>query len=121
MIQIISFGSKLVHCLTGTSQYAIGLTSQYSINGFSTESQDKACFAWPPRSPNLGTCDLYLWRFNKNCVYVHPQPADLPDLKHIFETAVARTTSETLNNFWDELAYRLDVCRVTNGTHIEHL
>ena len=26
-----------------------------------------------------------------------------------------------LERVWQELDYRLDVCRVTNGTHIEHL
>ena len=24
-------------------------------------------------------------------------------------------------NVWEEFDYQLDVCRVTNGTHIEHL
>ena len=26
-----------------------------------------------------------------------------------------------LGRVWQELDYRLDVCRVTNGAHIEHL
>jgi hypothetical protein len=26
-----------------------------------------------------------------------------------------------LQNVWNELDYRLDVCRVTQGAHIEHL
>ncbi|GFV45607.1 hypothetical protein TNCV_127511 [Trichonephila clavipes] len=36
------------------------------------------------------------------------------------EADVARITSDTLNQVWDELTYRLEVCRVTNGAHIEH-
>ncbi|GFT07564.1 uncharacterized protein TNCV_4045311 [Trichonephila clavipes] len=56
-----------------------------------------------------------------DCVYVPSLPVDLPDLRHRIEAAVARIASDTLNNAWDELAYRLDVCRVTNGVHIEHL
>ncbi|GFW51944.1 uncharacterized protein TNCV_1188751 [Trichonephila clavipes] len=82
---------------------------------------DKACFTWPLRSPDLTPCDLYLWGFIKYCVYVRPLPADLPDIRHRIEAAVARITSDTLNKDWDELAYRLDVYRVTNGTHVEHL
>jgi hypothetical protein len=26
-----------------------------------------------------------------------------------------------LQTVWNELDYRVDVCRITNGTHIEHL
>ncbi|GFV22031.1 hypothetical protein TNCV_4527161 [Trichonephila clavipes] len=40
---------------------------------------DKACFAWLSLSPNLMPCDFYLWGFIKDCVYVPPLPADLPD------------------------------------------
>ncbi|GFT52916.1 hypothetical protein TNCV_1460221 [Trichonephila clavipes] len=46
---------------------------------------------------------------------------NLPDLRHRIEAAVGRITSDTLNKIWDELTYRLDECRVTNGVHIQHL
>ncbi|GFV70658.1 uncharacterized protein TNCV_3842371 [Trichonephila clavipes] len=82
---------------------------------------DKTCFAWPPRSPDLIPCNFYLWGFIKDCVYVLPLPADLPDIRHKIEAAVAKITSDTPNKVWDELVYQLDVCRVTNGAHIEHL
>ncbi|GFU17007.1 hypothetical protein TNCV_2479601 [Trichonephila clavipes] len=45
----------------------------------------------------------------------------LKELRHRIEATVARITSDILNNVWDELAYRLDVLRVRNGVHIEHL
>ncbi|GFT11525.1 hypothetical protein TNCV_2523411 [Trichonephila clavipes] len=47
--------------------------------------------------------------------------SDLPDLRHMIEAAVVSITSDTLNKAWDELAYRLDLCCVMNGAHIEHL
>ncbi|GFT14649.1 uncharacterized protein TNCV_632521 [Trichonephila clavipes] len=56
-----------------------------------------------------------------DCVYIPLQPADLPDLRHRIEAAVARITSDTPNKVWNELAYRLDVYIVTNGAHMEHL
>ncbi|GFT10734.1 hypothetical protein TNCV_1944131 [Trichonephila clavipes] len=56
-----------------------------------------------------------------DCVYIPPLPADIPDLRHRSEEDVARNCSDTLNKVWGELAYRLDVCRVTNGAHIKHL
>ncbi|GFV53799.1 uncharacterized protein TNCV_1592221 [Trichonephila clavipes] len=85
------------------------------------EPPDKACIAWLPRSPDLTPCDLYLWELIKDYMYVPPFPADLPDLRHRIEAAAARISSDTLKKVWDELAYRLDVCCVKNGVHIEHL
>ena len=31
------------------------------------------------------------------------------------------TVPHTLTRVWQELEYRIDVCRVTRGAHIEHL
>jgi len=30
-------------------------------------------------------------------------------------------TADMLQTVWNELDYRVDVCRITTGTHIEHL
>jgi hypothetical protein len=75
---------------------------------------DRACFAWPPPSPDLTPCDFYLWGFIKTRVYVPPLPADLPETRNRIEAAVAKITQQTLIKAWEELAYRLDVCRVTS-------
>ncbi|GFV50980.1 uncharacterized protein TNCV_302411 [Trichonephila clavipes] len=64
--------------------------------------------------------DFYLWGFIKDCVYASPLPANIRDLRHRIEATVARITSNTLNKVRDELAYRLDMCHVTNRAHIEH-
>ncbi|KAJ4452076.1 hypothetical protein ANN_03592 [Periplaneta americana] len=78
----------------------------YSLQG----SNDRACFSWPPRSPDLTPCDFYLLGFIKDRVYVPPLPADLPDLRQRLEAVVAAITPDTLIEVWEELAYRLDVC-----------
>ncbi|KAJ4438522.1 hypothetical protein ANN_14467 [Periplaneta americana] len=80
---------------------------------------DRACFAWPPRSPDLTQCDFYLWGFIKDRVYVPPLPADLPDLRQRIEAVVATITPDTLIKVREELSYRLDVCRVTNGALVQ--
>ncbi|GFT12251.1 uncharacterized protein TNCV_4005111 [Trichonephila clavipes] len=82
---------------------------------------NKACFAWPPHLPDMTPWDCYLRGFIKGCVYVPPQPMDFPDLRPKTEAAIARISSDTLYKVWDELPYRLDVCRVTNGAHVEHV
>jgi hypothetical protein len=35
--------------------------------------------------------------------------------------AVAATERQILQGVWQELDYRIDICRVTKGGHIEHL
>jgi hypothetical protein len=82
---------------------------------------NRACFPWLPRLPDLTPCDFYLWGFIKNRLYVPLLPADLPELRNRIEAVVATITQETLTKVWEELAYRLDVCRMTNGARIEHL
>ena len=50
-----------------------------------------------------------------------PLPANLPELRDRILEAVAAVTPDMLINVWVELTYRLDVCRVTNEAHIEHI
>jgi hypothetical protein len=35
--------------------------------------------------------------------------------------AVAAIDRQMLQSVWQELEYRIDICRVTKGVHIEHL
>jgi hypothetical protein len=35
--------------------------------------------------------------------------------------AIALVDVTVLNKLWDELDYHMDICRVTRGSHIEHL
>jgi len=76
---------------------------------------------WPARSPNLTPCDYFLWGYVKDKVFVPPQPVSLPDLKNRITVAVETITPDMLSRVWQELDYRLDVCRVTKGAYIEHL
>ena len=57
----------------------------------------------------------------KDKVCVPPLPANLPEMRERIGEVVAAFTPDMLINVWEELAYRLDVCCVTNGAHIEHL
>jgi len=45
-----------------------------------------------------------------------------PTAKQIWITIALETVSQDkLHCVWEELDYRLDVCRVASGAHIEHL
>lgn len=74
--------------------------------------------AWPPRSPDLTPLDFFFWGYIKNIVYKTPV-VDLDDLRRRIIAACATVTPEMLQNTWQELEYRLDICRATRGAHIE--
>jgi hypothetical protein len=57
----------------------------------------------------------------KNKVYVPPLPASIQELKVRIRTTIETTTADMLQTVWNELDYRVDFCRITNGAHIEHL
>jgi hypothetical protein len=48
-------------------------------------------------------------------------PANIPDLNNRITVAMETITLDMLIRVWQELDYRLDVCRVTKGAHIEQL
>ena len=74
-----------------------------------------------PGDSELTLCDFFLWGFVKGLVYLPPIPRDSDELKARITKAVATIDNAMLGRIWQKLDYRLDVCRVTNGAHIEHL
>ena len=48
-------------------------------------------------------------------------PPNIPELKVRIRTAIETITADMLQTVWNELDYRVDVCRITKGAHIEHL
>jgi hypothetical protein len=68
-------------------------------------------FAWPPRSPDATACDFVVLCYVKDHVYGPPFPASIPET----------ITTGMLETVWNELDYRVDVCRIKKGAHIEHL
>jgi len=75
----------------------------------------------PPRSPDATPCDFFLWSYVKVQVYIPPLPASIPELKVRIRTAIETITADMLHTVWNELYYRVDVCRITMDAHIEQL
>ena len=74
------------------------------------------------RSPDATPCDFFLWGYVKDQVYVPPlPPASIPEMKVRIRTAIETITADMLQTVWNELDYRVDVCRNTKGAHIEQL
>ena len=80
---------------------------------------DVALMRWPSRSPDLTPCHFLLWAFVKDTV--PPVPANLQKLRDRIAAAVAQIDSDMPTCVWNELDYRLDICCISQGGHIEHL
>jgi len=50
-------------------------------------------------------------------VYVPPLPESIPEMKVRIRTAIETITADMLHTVWNELDYRVDVCRITKGAH----
>jgi len=82
---------------------------------------DQMLLAWPHGSPDTTQCDIFLWGYVKNQVYIPPLHAGIPELKVRIRTAIETVTADMLQTVWNEIDYRVDVCRIPNGAHMEHL
>ena len=82
---------------------------------------DNHLLPWPPLSLDLTPCDFFLWGFVKDSVCVPPLPMSLKELRDRITHTLQTITSDMLHRVWDEFDYRVDVCRVTQGAHIEGL
>jgi len=72
-------------------------------------------------TPDATPCFFFLWGYVKDQVYVPALPASIPELNVWVRTATETITADMLQTVWNELDYRVDVCRITKGAHIEHL
>jgi len=45
----------------------------------------------------------------------------IPELKVRIRTTIETITADMLQTVWNELDYRVDICRITKREHIEHL
>ena len=82
---------------------------------------DQMLLAWPPRFSDATPCDFFLWGYVKDQVDAPPLPASIPQLKVRIRIAIETITADLLQTVWNDLDYRVDVCGITKGAHIEHL
>ena len=83
--------------------------------------ENNVMLKWPPLSLDLTPCNFFSWGYVKTLVCVPPLPANVNELKQRIIIALETVTQDMLHYVWEELDYRLEVCRVTGGAHIEHL
>ena len=73
---------------------------------------------WPPRSPDLSQLDFFLWRYIKNIVYAE-KIRNIQHLQDRITSAIESLTRYMIQKTWQEIEFRLDVSRATNGAHID--
>ena len=89
-------------------------------NGRARQNNQVFC-KWPPISPDLTVCDFFLWGYVKDRVCVPPLPTAVDELQERITAVVQLVTPDMLQRVWSELDYRINVCRVTKGGHIERV
>jgi len=73
---------------------------------------------WPPRSPDLSTCDFFfLWGYLKSRVYTH-KPRTLNDLKETIRQEIRPIDRQLLAVSWAILNKRLENCIQSDGRHL---
>ena len=72
----------------------------------------------PPRSPDITPLNFFLWGYVKDIVY-RTKFRDINDLQHLIIEAIDTVTVDMLARTWQEIEYRLDIVRATDGAHIE--
>jgi hypothetical protein len=65
-----------------------------------------------------GASDFLFWGYVKNYVYMD-KIRDLNHLKAIIREVAEQLTRDMLKRARQEVEYRLNICRVTNGAHVE--
>jgi hypothetical protein len=75
---------------------------------------------WPSRSPDLSTCDFFLWGYLKSKVYANA-PNSLQDLRRNIEQEIRGISRETRQKVMRNFVWRLQECVRMQGGHLEHV
>lgn len=75
---------------------------------------------WPPRSPDLTPLDYFLFGYLKDKVSSVRLHA-LDELRVTITEAVNNVTPEVLQNVFENMKRRVNLCLQVNGRHFEHL
>jgi hypothetical protein len=71
--------------------------------------------------PGFNPVRVFFWEFVKDTVFVPPLTANLQDFRNRITVAMALVDRDMLTRVWNETEYGIDVCRISESVHIEHL
>ena len=85
-----------------------------------TEERTVSKGLWPPRSPDLSTCDFYLWGYLKGKVY-EQNPHSIDELKDNIRNCISSITQVELERVFLNMLNRAQTCLDGGGGHFQHL
>jgi len=74
---------------------------------------------WPPRSPDLSSCDFFLWGYLKGRVYTH-KPHNLNHLKDAIRQEVLTIDQQLLARAMDDFKRRIENC-IQEDSHLNDI
>jgi hypothetical protein len=101
------------HCHTVTRY----LNQTFLEDGLVVEST----FRGHPDHPISRPWTFHFGGFMKDNVYIPLMPVDLQKLRDRFGKTIVLVDVTFLKNCWYKLEYRLNICRITRGSHIKNL
>ena len=90
------------------------------VHDMFTEKRTISKGLWPPRFPDLSSCDFYLWETLKQKVYAN-NPHNLDQLKENITNAIRRITREELQTVSANAVNCAQKCIDVNREHFQHL
>ena len=108
------FSSKMGHRPINIDSCVTSWMQIFSISGLEEEDPLPGLLGHP-----IWPLMIFFWGFVKNVVYQGDRPTTLEELRGRITNAAALVTPQMLQNTWREVEHRLDVCRATQGAHIE--
>jgi hypothetical protein len=75
---------------------------------------------WPPHSPDLSTCDFYLWGYLKGKVY-ETNPHTLDELKESIQSTIEAMDVIVLYQVHLNMITRAQKCIDSQGSHFQYI
>lgn len=75
---------------------------------------------WPPRSPGLTPPDCFLFGYLKNRIFAN-RPHTLRELEEAIKIEINNISQNMLQNVFENLKRRVNLCLENEGRHFEHL
>jgi hypothetical protein len=75
---------------------------------------------WPPRPPDLSTCDFYLWETKKGKVYKN-NPRSTEDMQNEITCVIGSITVAEIQKVSQNLFRRCEACLRAKGGHFQQL
>jgi len=75
---------------------------------------------WPARSPDLSSCDYFLWGYLKSRVFIS-KPRSIAEIKHSIKVEIAVIPEQMTRRVMENLGVRLKQCLRNGGRHLSDI